>query len=69
MLRHRTLHCPLGVDRQREHGSLTARHEPGGGCTLECLAQAKTWAMMRPHVLALADALTAALVKQFPDKF
>ena len=32
-------------------------------------AEAKTWAMMRPHVLALADALTAALVKQFPDKF
>jgi hypothetical protein len=24
---------------------------------------------MRTHILALADALTAALVKQFPDKF
>ena len=32
-------------------------------------AEARTWQMMRPHVLALADALTAALVKQFPDKF
>lgn len=31
--------------------------------------EARTWQMMRPHVLALADALTAALVKQFPDKF
>lgn len=31
--------------------------------------EAKTWAMMREHILALADALTAALVKQFPDKF
>lgn len=32
-------------------------------------AEARTWQMMRAHVLALADALTAALVKQFPDKF
>lgn len=31
--------------------------------------EANTWAMMRTHILALADALTAALVKQFPDKF
>ena len=31
--------------------------------------EARTWQMMRSHVLALADALTAALVKQFPDKF
>ncbi|AWY39641.1 hypothetical protein DKY63_06880 [Pseudomonas putida] len=31
--------------------------------------EAKTWDMMREHILALADALTAALVKQFPDKF
>lgn len=31
--------------------------------------EAKTWSMMREHILALADALTAALVKQFPDKF
>jgi hypothetical protein len=31
--------------------------------------EANTWQMMRAHVLALADALTAAVVKQFPDKF
>ncbi|MNO43337.1 hypothetical protein D3C76_335550 [compost metagenome] len=31
--------------------------------------EARTWAMMREHILGLADALTAALVKQFPDKF
>ncbi len=31
--------------------------------------EANTWQMMRTHVLALADALTAAVVKQFPDKF
>ncbi|VVP15610.1 hypothetical protein [Pseudomonas fluorescens] len=31
--------------------------------------EASTWQMMRAHILALADALTAALVKQFPDKF
>lgn len=31
--------------------------------------EANTWHMMRTHILALADALTAALVKQFPDKF
>jgi hypothetical protein len=31
--------------------------------------EARTWAMMRTHILALADALTGALVKQFPDKF
>jgi hypothetical protein len=32
-------------------------------------SEARTWAMMRTHILALADALTGALVKQFPDKF
>ncbi|AZO83294.1 hypothetical protein BOO88_12740 [Stutzerimonas stutzeri] len=31
--------------------------------------EARTWAMMRTHILALADALSGALVKQFPDKF
>jgi hypothetical protein len=31
--------------------------------------EAQTWAMMRSHILSLADALTTALVKQFPDKF
>ncbi|WGK88444.1 hypothetical protein [Pseudomonas migulae] len=31
--------------------------------------EARTWHMMRGHILALADALAAALVKQFPDKF
>ncbi|MFJ4429850.1 hypothetical protein ACIPZG_02625 [Pseudomonas sp. NPDC089395] len=31
--------------------------------------EARTWAMMREHILALSDALAAALVKQFPDKF
>jgi hypothetical protein len=29
----------------------------------------KTWAMMREHVYVIADTLTTALVKQFPDKF
>ncbi|QGW78049.1 hypothetical protein GPJ81_15570 [Pseudomonas alkylphenolica] len=32
-------------------------------------AEAVTWQHMREHILGLADALTAALVKQFPDKF
>ncbi|MEG1628984.1 hypothetical protein [Pseudomonas sp.] len=32
-------------------------------------AEAATWKHMREHILGLADALTAALVKQFPDKF
>ncbi|AYC31844.1 hypothetical protein D3880_05345 [Pseudomonas cavernae] len=32
-------------------------------------AEAKTWKAMREHMLVLADTLTAALVKQFPDKF
>jgi len=31
--------------------------------------EARTWAMMREHILTLSDALVAALVKQFPDKF
>ncbi|MFJ4394328.1 hypothetical protein [Pseudomonas sp. NPDC089396] len=31
--------------------------------------EARTWAMMREHILALSDALAGALVKQFPDKF
>jgi hypothetical protein len=29
----------------------------------------KTWKMMREHVYVIADTLTTALVKQFPDKF
>lgn len=29
----------------------------------------KTWMMMREHVYVIADTLTTALVKQFPDKF
>ena len=29
----------------------------------------KTWAMMREHVYVIADTVTTALVKQFPDKF
>lgn len=33
------------------------------------VGEARTWQMMRTHIVALADALTAALVKQFPDKF
>lgn len=31
--------------------------------------EANTWEAMRTHMLVLADTLTAALVKQFPDKF
>lgn len=31
--------------------------------------EAQTWQMMRTHILGLADALTAGLIKQFPDKF
>ncbi|WP_426810927.1 hypothetical protein ABOC32_10095 [Pseudomonas sp. WOUb67] len=31
--------------------------------------EARTWGMMREHILTLSDALAAALVKQFPDKF
>ncbi|EJT83761.1 hypothetical protein [Pseudomonas asiatica] len=33
------------------------------------VGEARTWAMMREHILTLSDALAAALVKQFPDKF
>jgi hypothetical protein len=29
----------------------------------------ETWKMMREHVYVIADTLTEALVKQFPDKF
>ncbi|MGE8063461.1 hypothetical protein [Pseudomonas sp. NPDC089547] len=32
-------------------------------------AEARTWGMMREHILTLSDALAAALVKQFPGKF
>ncbi len=31
--------------------------------------EAKTWAMMRGHMLVIADALVDGLAKQFPDKF
>ena len=31
--------------------------------------EAQTWQLMRGHILVLADTLTQALVKQFPDKF
>lgn len=31
--------------------------------------EAETWQVMRQHVYVIADALTAALVKQFPTKF
>jgi hypothetical protein len=31
--------------------------------------EAKTWAQMKDHMYAIADALTGAVVKQFPDKF
>jgi hypothetical protein len=30
---------------------------------------AATWPMMRQHVYVIADTLTMALVKQFPNKF
>jgi hypothetical protein len=29
----------------------------------------ETWAMMREHIYVIADTLTAALAKQFPDRF
>ncbi|HUH36470.1 MAG TPA: hypothetical protein VL027_00845 [Spongiibacteraceae bacterium] len=32
-------------------------------------AEAKTWHAMRKHILAISDALTKALAKQFPEKF
>lgn len=32
-------------------------------------AEAKTWDAMRTHMFVIADALTGALAKQFPDKF
>lgn len=32
-------------------------------------AEASTWAEMRTHIIAISDALSAALVQQFPDKF
>lgn len=31
--------------------------------------EAKTWAAMRDHMYVIADALTGAIAKQFPDKF
>ncbi len=31
--------------------------------------EARTWAAMRDHMYVIADALTAAIAKQFPDKF
>ena len=31
--------------------------------------EAKTWAAMREHMYVIADALTGAIAKQFPDKF
>ncbi|AOE84947.1 hypothetical protein [Pseudomonas sp. TCU-HL1] len=31
--------------------------------------EASTWSAMREHMLVLADTLSAALVKQFPEKF
>lgn len=37
--------------------------------THDYAGEARTWQMMRTHIVSLADALTAALVKQFPDKF
>lgn len=35
----------------------------------EYAQEAKTWAAMRDHMYVIADALTAAIAKQFPDKF
>lgn len=32
-------------------------------------AEARTWDEMRTHIYSISDALTAALAKQFPDKF
>ncbi len=32
-------------------------------------SEASTWAMMREHMYVIADALTGALVKQFPERF
>jgi hypothetical protein len=31
--------------------------------------EAKNWADMRAHMNVIADALTGAIAKQFPDKF
>lgn len=31
--------------------------------------EAQTWDAMREHIYSIADALTAAIAKQFPDKF
>ncbi|MEO8557494.1 MAG: hypothetical protein ABI439_00410 [Rhodospirillales bacterium] len=31
--------------------------------------EAKTWALMKDHMYVIADALTGAVAKQFPDKF
>lgn len=32
-------------------------------------AEARTWQMMRKHMFVIADSITDALAKQFPDKF
>jgi hypothetical protein len=31
--------------------------------------EARTWSAMKDHMYVIADALTGALAKQFPDKF
>ena len=35
----------------------------------DAVAEAKTWAAMRGHMFTIADAIAAALAKQFPEKF
>jgi hypothetical protein len=31
--------------------------------------EAQTWTAMKDHMYVIADALTAAIAKQFPEKF